>query len=57
MHLYNGRDKIIKLSEEKLGKPTNFPYNEELELEPKLEYESEYEPELEESIVERAKKR
>ena len=59
MHLYTGRNKIIKLFEDKYIKPTNFPYN--AEPEPELEkceseYKPKYVPEFEESITERIKK-
>ena len=53
MRLYNGRNKIIKLFEDRNIKPTDYSYNaksEELE-----EVKSESEPEFEESILERTK--
>ena len=59
MYLRKGRNKIIKLFEDKYIKPTGFPYNVKPEQEPKsepkyeLEYEYECEPEFEETITER----
>ena len=61
MHLHNGRNKIIKLFEDKDIKPSDFRHNTKLEsqieLELKLELESDLKPELpfDESISERKK--
>ena len=61
IYLKNGRNKIIKLSEDKYIKPTDFPPKAKLGLEPQLEYEPEYEtefkPEFAESRAERTKYR
>ena len=61
VYLKNGRNKIIKLFEDKYIKPTDFPPNAKLGLEPQLEYEPEYEtefkPEFAEIRAERTKYR
>ena len=51
MRLYDGRNKVIKLFEDKNVKPIDFPSN------AKPEYEPEYGPEFEEAIAEKVKRR
>ena len=50
IYLKNGRNKIIKLFEDKYIKPTDFPLNAKLGLEPQLEYEPEYEQNLNQNL-------